>query len=288
MQIQEKILTLVRENNSDLPTLSFTLNKIISVASDRRSTVEELEKAITFDQAMTSKLLKLSNSMYYAQKSKVDTIKRAISVIGFDEIIGIALGMEILSSFNKASGKKFNLGSLWMHSIGVATVSKELSKKINPDDPNKIFIPALLHDMGKVFLSAYFENEYNKVQEFAFDRKKPLHMAENAILKLNHAVLSALLMKRWKFPPSIELPCRFHHNPESSPLKFRQEAFILNIADYVALKAGIGGRGPAPPVLNKNALEITGLNQLRLELIIDQLRKREQEIKDFFKITSES
>ena len=93
MEIKAKILKLVQTENSDLPTLPVVVNKIISVASDKYSSTDELAEVISHDQAMTSKLLKLSNSIYYAQKTKVETIKRAITIIGFDEI-GIHFGVD--------------------------------------------------------------------------------------------------------------------------------------------------------------------------------------------------
>ena len=284
MKSRDKILNLFREGK-DLPALSVTVQKIIDVASDSYSSIEDLEAAITCDQAITSKLLKLSNSIYYAQKSEVDTVKRAITVIGYDEIIGVALGMEILSSFDDVAGNNLNMASLWMHSIGVATASKDLAGRVAPNIQNRIFIPALLHDIGKVFLTVYFKAEYMSLQQSAFEKNIPLHSAENAVLKLNHAQLSSLLMKRWKFPESIELPCRFHHNPESAPPELQLDTFILHLADYATHKAGIGGRGPATPKRVESALSATGLNQMKLDLIIDHLRRKEPEITAFFDIT---
>jgi len=287
MEIKTKILKLVQEEESDLPTLPVVINKIIAVASDKQSTIEELSEAISYDPAMTSKLLKLANSIYYAQKAKVDTIKKAIIVIGFDEIIGIALGMEILSTFSNISEAKLDMNALWMHSIGVATASKELAQRTYPELTSKIFIPALLHDIGKVIFSVYFTKEYTKLRQFALDNKKPLNFAENAIFKLNHATLSALLMKRWKFPQSILVPCRFHHNPESSPIKFKPQSVIINMANYLAQKANIGHSGNSVPTMLKNALTSKGINQHKLELIIKQLRRKKEEIKVFFDIMTE-
>ena len=66
-------------------------------------------------------------------------------------------------------------------------------------------------DMGKVIFSIYFKDEYKKVRQFAMENKKPLYFAENALFEIDHALLSALLMKRWNFPQSILFPCRFHH-----------------------------------------------------------------------------
>ena len=278
---------MVQEEKSDLPTLPIVINKIISAASDKQTTTEELGEVISYDQAMTSKLLKLSNSMYYAQTTKVDTIERAIAVIGFDEIIGIALGMKILSSFKDTSGTKIDITALWTHSIGVATASQELAKRTNSVIASKIFIPALLHDIGKVVFSVYFNDEYIKVQQYALEKEKPLYFAESAFFKLNHAILSALLMKRWHFPQSIMLPCRFHHNPDSAPIQFKQQAFIINLADYATQKAGIGRSGHLVPIVPQNSMKMTGLNQSKLELIVDQLRRKKEEIQAFFDITNE-
>ncbi len=279
---------MVQKKESDLPTLPVVIDRIISVASNEKTTTEELADVISYDQGMTNSLLKLSNSIYYSQKTKVETIKRAITVIGFDEIIGVALGMGILSSFTDKSGLALDMKALWIHGIGVATVSKDLAKRTNPGIANKIFIPALLHDMGKVIFSVYFKDEYRNVRQLALEKKRPLYFAENALLKIDHAALSALLMKRWNFPESIILPCRFHHNPESAPVRFKHQALIINLADYLTQKAGIGHSGNPVPVTVKNAPKKIGVNQHILKLVIDQLRRKEDEIKEFFNITTEA
>ena len=288
MIIKEEILKLVREENNDLPTFPVVINKIISVASDKRSTIDDLGEVISYDQAITSKLLKLSNSIYYSQKTKVETITRAISVIGFDEIVGIALGMELLSSFKDESGMGINMRALWMHSVGVATSSKELASRTKPGIINEIFLPALLHDIGKIIFSVYFKNEYKSVQKFAEEKKTTSHYAENAIFKLNHATLSALLMKRWNFPNSLVLPCRFHHDPDSAPVEFKHHSYIITLADYITQKARIGLREKLIPTIPENSLAILGLNQAKLDLIIDHIRIKKDEIKAFFEITMEA
>ena len=125
-----------------------------------------------------------------------------------------------------------------------------------------------------------------KVRQFAMEQNKPLYFAESAILKLDHALLSALLMKRWNFPQSIMIPCRFHHNPESAPIKFKHQALIINLADYLTQKAGIGHSGNPVPVTVKNSPKKIGVNESVLKLIIDQIKRKEEEIKEFFNITT--
>ena len=285
--IRERVVELIKKKNSDLPTLPAVVDRIIGAASDSKTTTEELSEIISFDQGITNKLLVLSNSVYYGQRTKVETIKRAITVIGFDEIIGIALAMSILSSFSEKSGLGLDMKVLWIHAIGCATAAKELAKRTNPSIADKIFVPALLHDMGKVILSIHFKDEYIEVRQKAIEEKKTLYVAENELLKINHASLAALLMKRWNFPDSILTPCRFHHNPEKCPVKLQHMALIVNLADYLTQKAGIGHSGNPVPVTVKNSFQKVGTNAQVLRMIIEKLKKKENQIKEFFRITTE-
>ncbi len=278
-------MRLVQGEDNDLPTLSVVIKKIICVASDQNATTQDLAGVIAYDQGMTNKLLKLSNSAYYSQKTKVETVKRAISVIGFDEIIGIALGMEIFSGLFKTSGSNLDLKKMWFHGIGVAIASKEIARLVTPGLANQVFIPAILHDMGKVFFLVYFRSEYRKVWQFAKKGKKKLYWSENAVFGIDHAKLSGLLMKRWYFPQSIILPCAFHHSPEVAPTKFRQQAFIINFADYLTQRSGIGHSwNPMPPTLKSLPKEI-GIRQSICKLVIDKLRQKEDGIKEMFDLT---
>ena len=286
MEVKEQILNMIKKRESDLPSLPVVVNNLINAASDENTTTDDLAHIISHDLGMTNKLLKLANSIYYAQKNKVESIKRAISVIGVDEITGIAMGMGILSSMSDASGLSLDMKALWIHGIGVATASKELAQHTAPDMAGKIFVPALLHDLGKVIFSIYFKEEYMQVRQYALENKRPLYFSENAVFKLDHAALSALLMTRWNFPASIILPCRFHHVPESSPEQFRHQAMIINLADYLTQKADLGYSGNPVPVTIKNAPEKIGISPKKMMAVIEKLKANEPQIKDFFNITT--
>lgn len=264
------------------------VNKILDVASDDSTTNDDLAEIISYDQGMTNKLLRLSNSIYYGQRTQVDSVRRAISVIGFDEIIGIALGMNVLSSLTgKESGLSLDMKALWIHCIGCATAAKEIAARIHPEISGKIFIPGLLHDMGKVILAVYFKDEYREVRSLAMEQQQPLFRVERAVFDIDHAVLSGLLMKRWQFPDHILYPSRYHHNPAACPPAYRDYALIINLANYLCHKAHIGHSGNPMSVAVKDSTRKAGINEIALKLILDQLRLKQEEIKIFFDITTD-
>jgi len=287
MDLEKKIIRMIKSSETDLPTLDVIVNNILKAAADENTTVEDLARLISYDMGITNKLLRLANSVYYGQKTKTETIKRAITIIGFDEIIGITLGMSILSSFaNRENGLSLDMKALWIHSIGCATAAKEIANRTNPGIAKKIFIPALLHDIGKIIFSIYFKKEYQRVRQAAMEKKAPLFRTEPDFFTMDHAIVAGLLMKRWQFPSSILLPCRFHHNPEACPADFRHHALIINLADYLCHKAHIGHSGNPVPVAVKNSHRKTGTNETVLRLIVDKLKKKEDQIKNFFQITT--
>jgi HD-like signal output (HDOD) protein len=287
MDVKTKILGMIQKRESTIPSLSTVMDNLISISRDDKTTTEELAGVISHDTAMTDKLVALANSIYYAQKNRVETMKRAVSVIGFDETIGIALAIGILTEITGKTKLPLDMKALWIHSIGVATAAKVLAMRTNPGIASKIFIPAFLHDMGKIVFALYFTPDYYKVRQFALENKKPLYLVETGLMKVDHAVLTGLLMKRWNFPKSIMLPCRFHHSPESSPVQFRYQSLIINLADYLTQKAGIGYSGNPVPVTIKNSPKKIGLNESVLRLTIDQLKRKEPAIKEFYGITTQ-
>jgi HD-like signal output (HDOD) protein len=286
--IKGKILSMIKRKDTNLPTLPVIVTQIIKAANNPKTTNEDLAAVIAHDQSITNQLLRLANSVYYGQRTKVDTIKRSISVIGFDEVIGITLGMKLLSAFaDKTAGLTLEMKALWIHSIGTATAAKEIANRTNTAIARKIFIPGLLHDMGKVILSIYFRDEYKKVREDAMEQQKTLYRVEHSMFGMDHAILSGLLMRRWRFPENILYPCRFHHNPDATPVAYRHHALIINLADYLCHKAHIGHSGNPMPVAVINCVSKTGLSEAALRLIIEMLKKKEDQIKEFFEITTD-
>ena len=155
MTIKEKITEVVRSKNTQLPTLPVIVNNIMSATRDERTSAEDLAGFIIKDQAISNKILKLSNSAYYGLMKEVDSIPRAITIIGFNEVISLTIGMSVLSAFRqKDLHEIFDIRDLWLHSIGCATAAKEIAKKTTGSGmAEQIFLNGLLHDMGKVILA---------------------------------------------------------------------------------------------------------------------------------------
>jgi HD-like signal output (HDOD) protein len=287
MEINEKITDLVRSKRTELPTLPVVVENILSAAREERASAKDLADFIGKDQAISNKILRLANSAYYGLMKKVDSISRAITIIGFNEVIGLTIGMSVFSAFRqKDLHGIFGMRDLWLHSIGCASAAKEVAKKTGSSVAEQIFLSGLLHDMGKVIFAAYFPKEYRTVLKDAKKSETLLYHKEKEILGIDHAMLSGLLMENWHFPDSLLLPSRFHHNSVECPLTYRHHAMIVELADFLCQKAQIGHSGnPVIPKSERISGNL-GISLRDMEMIVSELNEQRSKIEDFLELTT--
>jgi len=286
MTIKEKITEVVRSKKTQLPTLPVIVNNIMSATRDERTSAEDLAGFIIKDQAISNKILKLSNSAYYGLMKEVDTIPRAITIIGFNEVVSLTIGMGVLSAFRqKDLHEIFDIRDLWLHALGCATAAKEIAKKTTGSNmAEQIFLTGLLHDTGKVILAEYFPNEYRAVLEDAKESQTPLYRKEKQALGIDHAMLSGLLMERWHFPDNILLPSRFHHNSLECPLTCRHNAMIIEFADFLCQEADIGNGGNPVVKELETVRQQLGIELRDMEEIIEGLKEQRSKIEGFLEV----
>ena len=93
MKIDQKIIDMIRDKSTQIPTLPVIVEKILTMAREDSSSAKDLAKFISRDQAISNKILRLSNSAYYGMMKEIDSIPRAITIIGFNEVVSLTIGM---------------------------------------------------------------------------------------------------------------------------------------------------------------------------------------------------
>ncbi len=196
-----------------LPTLSTVIDKVFRILNDRNASFDQLHGVIQYDQAISSKIISISNSAYYSRGIKIVTLQRAMIVIGFDEIKNIVTCLLFLDGIlRKLKLKDHDLLILWEHSLRVACSAKVLSSRTGVEDPEKVFTIALLHDIGKILLCMYDE-EYRLAMEKARSGAT-LPLFEKNRYRTDHQELGYYMSIKWRFPDEFTTVIRYHHQPE--------------------------------------------------------------------------
>ena len=223
----------------DLPPMPKVLFKIQKLLLDPNSDVEQIAGYIETDQALAAKVLKMANSPFYGMTGKVSTIQHAAIILGFKTLSELTT----MAGFSAMMGKKlpgygYYSDELWKHSLAVALASKMIAEKIEPDLASDALTAGLIHDLGKLILDPYVLDQRESFDELIEEENQTFLIAEKQILGFDHAEIAAEICDHWKFPESLTLAITFHHNPSLS--NGTEMAFILHLADYIAVLSGSG------------------------------------------------
>src|SRR5512147_1110671 len=95
-------LKAVTDKITSLPTLPKVITEITTLMQNPRTSAEEVGRAITMDQALASKVLRLVNSAFYGFPGRINTITHAIVILGFNTVKNIVLTASV---FDKLGGR---------------------------------------------------------------------------------------------------------------------------------------------------------------------------------------
>jgi len=192
-----------------LPTIALEVNKMLQ---DYETSISRLTRLIEKDQSISSKILKLSNSTFYGSGRKINNIPNAAVLIGFNTIRNIVVSISVINAF--ASPKNlagFDISDFWKHSVAVAMVSKRLGEQQDYPQPDDCFLAGLLHDVGKLVLSQYFQDHFRKIWTTADSLNISFYEAEKNEMPIDHADIGGYLAKSWQLPAELVDTIQHHH-----------------------------------------------------------------------------
>lgn len=237
----------------------------------------ELEKIISEDSALASKILMIANSALFNFPSKIDTIASAISIIGHKQLSEIILSCSIVAMFKDLPQDVIDMDMFWRHSIAVATASRILAAQRREQNIEKFFTAGLLHDIGKLIMFTETPKNIKEVMDRCASSKELMHKVEKELLGFDHAKLGAMLLHKWKLPEEIVTAVYYHHMPSISKGDV-VNASVVHIADILAHSLQFGSSGELfVPALNEKAWKALGLDIDILGSVMEQLNIQHQE-----------
>ncbi len=216
-----------------LPSFPAVGVRIIQEMRKENASINELAAIISYDPALTAKMLKVANSSFYSCQHKVDSIERAVSVLGLKSIKDIALSFTIVKGFKKNTVDRFDHELFWKRSI-TAAVSAEMIASALKMNRNDIFVTSLLMDIGVLVMYLSKPAEYLSV----IDEKLVSHVStvesERAVFQFDHQELGSEILKEWELPENIYMPIAFHHRITDCPQEYLPAAEVLMLADMAS------------------------------------------------------
>jgi putative nucleotidyltransferase with HDIG domain len=246
----------------DLVTLPDVFIRINQLVENPDSTTDEIAQTVSQDPAFTVRLLRVANSPFYGFSSTIDTVSKAVSIIGTSQIRNLALSTAVANSFSGLSNKLVSMDNFWRHSLYCGLAARKLAKLAGKCDAEAVFTAGLLHDIGELVLFNRMPEQAKEVLLMVLDSadELPMYQAEQQTMGFDHAQIGGELARQWKLPLLLQECIACHHDIPAAQ-RYPRETAMVHIANILALMAEVQTLDPADVApINPVAWEIVGLS----------------------------
>lgn len=213
--------------------------KINQLVADEAASLDDVAEVVKRDPALTARVLKLVNSPYYGLVGRVDTVSRAVMLLGMGEIQKLVITLCAVQNFSRLSNRVTNMNSFWRHAVYTGLLAQALARRARVLHPERLFVAGTLHDIGSLLINRRFPEIAEEAISAAAGDEDALLRLENEHLGFDHASLGAMMLESWWLPPALVDAVRWHHLPHRARVA-PVEAAILKVADSIANYSGTG------------------------------------------------
>lgn len=272
------------ENAAGLISLPAVAMRIGQVADDPNSSAEDIGRAVSQDPALTARILKIANSPFYAVSSPVETVSRAVVVLGEQQIRDLTIGVIANKELANLKNDLVPMDVFWAHSIYCGVIAQLLAKSSAIPRTESMFIAGLLHDIGQLVMFKQLPALAREALQLAMDGPDNLSMdeVERGVFGFDHAMVGGELARAWQLPAMLAACMEFHHRPEDAP-EFRAEVALIHIANSTAVLAELDSTHEidAPPI-HPEAWAAAGLSKEAIADAVEAAREQFQNVQAFF------
>lgn len=283
MEANADIVKLV-QGVGGLVTLPDVFIRINQLVDDPNSNMADIANAVSRDPSFTARLLRVANSPFYGFSSTIDTVSKAVSVIGTSQIRNLALSISVARTFAGLPNDLVSMDNFWHHSLYCALTARILAKEARKCDPEAVFTAGLLHDIGELIIFNRRPEQAKESLLLVLDQVDdlPVYQAEQQIIGFDHAQVGGELACQWNLPPMLE-ECIAYHHAIGSAKRYPREVSLVHLANILAQMAEVDTLNcdDVSPI-DPRAWEITGLDESVIEPTVREAQAEIAEAEKLF------
>jgi HD-like signal output (HDOD) protein len=273
--MREKLLALIEEKG-DLPPLPEILMNLERKVNDPDCDVLEISAIIETEPVLSGRLIRLSNSVLFGGgREKAEDLNDAVMRLGVKMVLDMAYSLKLPGLFKP---KGFNQLHFWIHSLGVAYLTRSLAYvvEVSQEEIEFAYLCGLMHDTGILVFDHLIPDKYSEFLETI--KSSDLTLAENeaGTFDITHAELGARFIEKWwPVSPGLVDAIRIHHDSPGESGNVKHIAHLLATANLLAnqneFSNSIVPEDTAP--LEYGVLDKLDIDSEELEILIDNTKE---------------
>lgn len=237
--VNEDKLRHIMDQVRSFPGMPATAAKLMPMLQNPDSCASQIEDVLKYDPGLTANILKLTNSAYFGLPSRVSSVRQAIMLLGWKRLLQLVMTMCMSVLMKKPlPGYGLSRGELWRHSVAVSVAADVLVKSLSITDADEVFTAALLHDIGKLVLGEYVQEDMGNIEQMV-GKGISFEVAEFVVLGTNHAQIGARILENWSLPKELVNAVSWHHDPERCE-HYCMLSDVVHVANVLGWMIGYG------------------------------------------------
>ena len=244
--------------------------KIQQLMDDPASDIYDFAQVISVDPNLSTRVLKVVNSAYFGFPQPVESIARAVNMIGTGPLHNMVLGVSAISSL-ALPNDILPLKTFWRASLFAGVLARLLGQKMKLPKSEQLFIAGLLHEIGHLVLYAKLPRQALEARQIAEEHQKPIHEAEVQVLGCHYGDIGARLMANWNLSEKLQALTRHQPFPAGAS-EFQSETALMHFAHACAQVETKDSQDTVATCFDAEIQALTALSQEELENSLDEAR----------------
>lgn len=245
------------EQASEIFVLSDSFVRIKELIDDESSTIDDISDVILLDPALAATILKLGNSSFFNYPGKIDTVSKAVLVLGITEVYNLVIAFFTNKAFKNLTSDQDYLDDFWCKSVDCALIVKYIGVKLNFPNAERLFILGLLHNLGELVVQQLAPEKVSEVSRLSVTELPWERQID--CLGFTYGECAAELLKQWQLPFSIIEPIR---NQDNSDFTYSSnETKLLYLAKRIMLSQFDCSAHASELLLTENAVQQLPINE---------------------------
>lgn len=199
----ELLWTRVRRRG-DLPGFSRVVGAIIGAMRGDDDREFSMTKTVLQDPALTQKVLRLANSaMYSVFGQGINTVSKAVIVLGTEAIGHLALGLKLIDGLSSAAHGSAEAKAEMEKAVLAGHIARQVASSASTRDAEEAVVCSMLHSLGRMMVAFYLPERWQLVQARSVDAGIEERAAAQEILGLGFDDIGRHAARHWGLPAGL-------------------------------------------------------------------------------------
>lgn len=213
-----------------LPAMPRAVSDLLAEMNKEDPSPKRVGELIGHDPALTTRVLRLSNSAFFRVSRKIGSADEAVALLGLTHVRSVVMAAALGSSFKNVPG--IDLRQFWRYSLRAAEIARSLAGLLHQNQGNA-FTAGLIHGIGILVMHIAMPDEILPLDMATPPLDLQRASAETSLLGYCYAEVGAGMAEKWQFPPEMVSALSNQVSP------FEGEAYdplagLLNLASWRA------------------------------------------------------